>query len=124
MPVNISETADGKVIEVEVNGKLTAADYDLFVPLTEERIRQYGKISMIIVLTDFHGWEAAALWDDLKWDVKHFTDLERLAVVGDRQWQKGVSAFCRPFTSAEIKYFDWSEREAARSWAGETAPDS
>ena len=117
MTANIVESNDGQLIEVELIGKLTDADYDRFVPLTEERINQHGKIRMIVVLTEFHGWDGAALWEDIKWDVKHFNDIERLAVVGDSQWEKGVAVFCRPFTTAKIKYFDLANLDEARKWA-------
>ena len=65
---------------------------------------------------DFHGWNAGALWDDLKFDLKHFSDIERLAIVGDKAWEKGMSVFCRPFTTATIRYFDRSAIEDARQW--------
>lgn len=65
-------------------------------------------------IVDFHGWEGAALWDDIKFDLKHFSDIERLAMVGDRGWEKGMSLFCRPFTTAKICYFD--ESKADEGW--------
>jgi hypothetical protein len=70
-------------------------------------------------MTDFHGWEAAALWDDIKFDVQHFADIERLAMVGDRQWERGMAAFCRPFTTAAIRYFDAAHVDEARRWLNE-----
>jgi phosphoketolase len=41
-------------------------------------------------LTGFHGWEAGALWDEIKLDIRHFADIERLAVVGDKKWEHGM----------------------------------
>lgn len=116
MTVAIQEKQDGKVIEVAINGKLSEADYEQFVPTTESRIEQFGKVSMLVILNDFHGWDAAALWDDLKFDFKHFNHIDRLALVGDTKWEKGMAMFCRPFTSAEIKYFDRGDLQAAQLW--------
>ena len=116
MTVAIYEKQAGKVIEVEINGKLVHADYEEFVPMTESAIKQFGKVSMLVILNDFHGWDATALWDDLKFDFKHFNDIERLGLVGDAKWEKGMSVFCRPFTSAEIKFFTPDQLDAARSW--------
>jgi len=48
--------------------------------------------------------EAGALWEDVKFDLKHFADLERLAMVGDKKWQHGMAMFCTPFTQATIRY--------------------
>lgn len=116
MSFEITEIAEGKVIEVALTGKLTREAYEEFVPLTEQRIRQFGRIRMLVILHDFHGWNAGAIWEDIKFDVKHFNDIERLAIVGESKWEKGMTVFCRPFTTARIKYFDHSEIDAARQW--------
>jgi len=119
MSFEVTEIAEGKVIEVALSGKLTKEAYEEFVPLTEKRIQQFGKVRMLVILHDFHGWDAGALWEDVKFDVQHFNDIERLAIVGDSKWEKGMAVFCRPFTTAKIKYFDQSEIEAARQWIQE-----
>lgn len=116
MSFQVTEIAEGKVIEVALTGKLTKESYEEFVPLTEQRIKQFGKIRMLVILHDFHGWDAGALWEDIEFDVKHFNDIERLAIVGETKWEKGMAVFCRPFTTAKIKYFDHSDIEAARQW--------
>jgi hypothetical protein len=67
-------------------------------------------------MIDFHGWNTGALWEDIKFGLKHFMDIERIAMVGDKKWEKGMSAFCKPFTTAKIRYFDPSQVEEARTW--------
>lgn len=110
---------DGRVLEVAVSGKLTHADYEHFIQAFERLVKRYGKIRVLFEMSDFHGWEMAALWDDIKFDVKHFSDIERLAMVGDKRWEQGMAAFCRPFTTATIRYFDQSQIDEARSWLTE-----
>ena len=119
MSFRVTEIADGKIIEVELTGKLSKEAYEQFVPLTEQRIQQYGKVRMLVVLNDFHGWDAGALWEDTKFDVKHFNDIERLALVGESKWEKGMATFCRPFTTAKIEYFDLAQLDDARRWIQE-----
>lgn len=116
MSFEVVETAIGNVIEVHVTGKLTKEAYEAFVPMTEEKIREFGKIRFLVVMHDFHGWSAGALWEDLKFDLKHFSHIERLAIVGESKWEKGMTVFCRPFTTAKIKYFDLADLEQAREW--------
>jgi len=70
-------------------------------------------------MTGFHGWEAGALWDDIKFDVKHFADIERLAMIGEKKWQHGMATFCKPFTKANIRYFDHAKAADARLWLNE-----
>src|SRR6202049_2479843 len=103
MPVTMQEEAGGKGLVVTLSGKTAKQDYEHFVPEVERLIRQHGKIRMLVRLRDFHGWTLGALWEDIKFDLKHFADIERLALVGDRKWEAGMAVFCRPFTTATIR---------------------
>ena len=116
MGVEIHEDAEGKVLVVRASGKLTKEDYEHFVPEVERLIQQHGKIRMLFDMHDFHGWNAGALWADTKFAFKHFSDIERLAVVGEKAWEHGMAVFCRPFTKAEVRYFDRSEADQADTW--------
>ncbi|HEV3118902.1 MAG TPA: STAS/SEC14 domain-containing protein [Gemmataceae bacterium] len=119
MSVTLHEAAGGKILVVNLSGKLTKEDYEHFVPEVERLIRQHGKIRMLVQMQDFHGWTVSALWEDIKFDLKHFNHVERLAFVGDRKWEAGMAAFCRPFTAARIRYFDESQIEEAFQWIAE-----
>ncbi len=116
MAIEVTEKNNGKVLEVRASGKLLHEDYQQFVPAFERLLRQHGKIRVLFEMSDFHGWKAGALWDDIKFDLKHFTDIERLAMVGDRKWEKGMSVFCKPFTTAKIRYFDRAQVADAHAW--------
>lgn len=119
MPVKLNETNNGRFLEVEASGKLTHEDYQQLVPKLEEALKIHGKARILFQMRDFHGWEGAALWDDMKFGLKHFSDIEKLAMVGDKKWEKGMSVFCRPFTRAQIRYFDSKAVEEARLWVAE-----
>jgi hypothetical protein len=116
MPIQLIETSGGKLLEVRVSGKLSHEDYQHFVPEFERLVKKNGKIRVLFEMEGFHGWEGGALWDDIKFDLQHFSDLERLAMVGDKKWEKGMSVFCKPFTTAQIRYFDRAAITEARAW--------
>ena len=116
MSISLQEEDGGGVLEVHVSGKLTKEDYASFVPEVDRMIAAHGKVSILFGMHDFHGWKAAALWEDTKFAVNHFSDIERLAVIGEKRWQKGMTTFCLPFTKAEIRYFDHDHEAEARLW--------
>ena len=116
MAVELLEDHDGKVLTVRTSGKLAAEDYHQFVPRIERSINKHGQVRVLFDMREFHGWTLPALWEDIKFDLKHFKDIERLAMVGDRTWEKWMATFCRPFTSADIRYFDQSEADQAHEW--------
>lgn len=117
MSIKMEELADGKVLDVHISGKLATEDYQHFVPEVERLIAKNGKVRMVVEMENFHGWRAGALWQDIKFDLKHFSDIDRLAMVGEKKWQKAMSQFCRPFTTAKIQYFEHSAIAEARQWA-------
>lgn len=118
MAIKLTEKNDGKMLEIQVSGKLTHEDFQHFVPEFERLVKQHGKIRVLFDMVNFHGWEAAALWDEIKFDLKHFKDIERLAMVGNKTWEKWMAGFCKPFTTAEVRFFDPTQYAEGRVWLG------
>ncbi len=114
--VKLSEINDGKVLEIQLTGKLSKEDYARFLPAVERLVKTHGKIRILVAMHDFHGWTAGGLWQDIKFDTKHFRDIERIAMVGETKWQHGMAVFCKPFTAAEIRYFEHGAVDQARAW--------
>jgi hypothetical protein len=108
-----------KVLGFKMSGKLHDADYKTFEPLVDAAIAKQGKIRMLAQFHDFHGWDLHALWDDIKFSTKHCTQIERIALVGDKKWEEWMAKVCKPFTMAKIRYFDASQLQDAWKWLGE-----
>jgi hypothetical protein len=119
VPVELKEFNDGKLLEVHLTGKLVTEDYETLVPAVERLVKQHGKMRLLVEMRDFHGWTAGALWEDTKFALHHFRDIERLAIVGEAKWEKGMATFCKPFTTAEVRYFDHTQADEARAWVAE-----
>jgi len=122
MSVVLQEEHGGQVLYVHLTGKLTEDDYKRFTPEFERLIGEHGKIRVLMRMDDFHGWSAAALWEDIKLDFRHFSDVERIAMISDRAWEEGMAYFCKPFTTAEVRYFGHHEEDRARQWIVEGLP--
>ena len=116
MPIQIKEENDGKTVVINVSGKLVTADYEHLVPEFERLVEVHGKLHLLFDMTDFHGWTAGAVWEDTKFALYHFGDIDRLAMVGEKKWQEGMATFCKPFTTATVKYFDHAAISEARKW--------
>jgi len=119
MSISLREEAAGRVLIIRLGGKLTKDDYERFTPEVERLIHRHGKIRLMVQMHDFHGWTLSALWDDIKFDVKHFAHIERLALVGESKWEEGMAAFCAPFTAATVRYFDDAKSAESLTWINE-----
>ena len=103
----------------KLSGKLHDEDYQHFVPIVEAAIARHGKVRILSDFEDFQGWDLHALWDDTKFSTKHCADVEKVALVGDRVWEKWMAKVCQPFTRAKIQYFDVKEIGQAWAWLAE-----
>lgn len=109
-------TPSEKVLSFKLSGKLHDEDYKQFVPLVDTAIGKEGKVRLLAQFHDFHGWDMKALWDDIKFSTTHCTKIERIALVGEKSWEKWMANVCKPFTMAKIRYFNATELDAAKAW--------
>lgn len=122
MPTTLNWNPTLGTLEVTVSGKLAKDDYERLGPKFDQFIKQYGPLRVLVSLEDFHGWTTGGLWEDVKFDFRHYRDLERLAIVGEKSWHEGMAWFCKPFTQAKIRYFENFEIDDARRWLTKEAP--
>jgi hypothetical protein len=113
-------TGSDQVLGFRLSGKLHDEDYQKFVPLVDAAVARSGKVRLLAQFHDFQGWDLHALWDDIKFSTTHCTKIDRIALVGEKTWEKWMAKVCKPFTMAKIKYFDAAEVDAARAWLQET----
>jgi hypothetical protein len=113
---HVDESVHDKFLEVDLHGRLTRADYETFVPEIEKQILNRGTIRLLVTMHNFHGWNAWALWEEIKWDAQHFNDIQRVAIVGEKSWQKWMTGICQQFTTASVRYFTPDQLDQAREW--------
>jgi SpoIIAA-like len=112
-------STDGNVIWVKVSEKLTKEDYTDLTASWEKMIAAHGKMRLVFDMQDFHGWEPAAAWDDLKFSVTHSSQVERIAMIGDKKWEEWATRMGAVLTAAQVRYFDSSQRDEAQRWIRE-----
>jgi hypothetical protein len=118
MPLDIKQERDD-IATVHASGELKEADYQRFTAEFERLARQNGKLRILFDMTGFEGWSGGALKKEVEFDSKHFEQIERLAAVGEKKWEQGLIRLAKPFTQADIRYFDRSELAAAQEWLRE-----
>ncbi len=106
----------GDVAVLRVSGVLAKSDYAKVMPQLEEQLAVHDKVRVMVVLDDFSGWTPSGLLEELKLDVSHRKDFEKVAVVGDKSLEELGTKITRPFFSGEVHYFDKQERDEAEEW--------
>lgn len=75
------------------------------------------KVKVLIDETELNGWEPRAVWDDFKLGLKHGNEFEKIAIYGNKDWQKKAAKIGGWFISGEVKYFD--NYDDAIAWLNE-----
>lgn len=116
--IEIEHSTEEKLVTIRAIGQLSAKDYDQAIPELEEAIRKSGgNLNAVIALEGLEGMDVGALWKDLKFDVEHYDDFRRLAIVGASGLSKAGAQAGRLLTSAEVEFFETGDIEHARHWA-------
>ena len=115
--IEILTTEYPDTMGIRLSGELKASDYDKIIPVIEYKIDIHGKINLYCELGELKSIEVAAIWKDLKFDVRHFSDFRRVAIVGHKSWMDWATQFTKPFTSAKVRYFDTYDKHEAMAWA-------
>lgn len=108
-----------KTLELHVHGKLEEQDYGLFKPHAEATIEENGELNLIVTIPHELHFTAGTLWEDLKFDAARFDDVGRIALVGDESAHDCLETIAKPFTRAEVRFFDDHSIDAAREWASQ-----
>ena len=107
---------EDNIFAVRVSGRLTHKQYQEFLPELNALIKHYGKISLLIELDQFEGAELTAMKDDMDFGLANQEKFEKIAIVGDKLWERWGVALGKPFIDADMKYFDKRESQDAWDW--------
>jgi len=114
--LEVMDESRGNLLWLKASGKLTHADYAaVLIPRLEAVIREHGRARVLFQMDpDFQGWELGALWDDVKFDLKHLKDFEKVAVVGANRWVTAAMKLFAHLMRGEVKTF--LPEQLAEAW--------
>lgn len=109
-----------RTLELGLVGTLDKKDYEQFTPYAEAAIEEHGKVNFLIHVPEKPRFTPAALWEDLKFDVSHYSDVGRVALVSSDESKEWLATIAKPFTRADVRFFEAESIDAARQWAAGT----
>jgi hypothetical protein len=109
------------VLGFTAKGTLTANDYkSVIIPAVEALFSRQGKVRFLYHLgEDFSGFEAAAVWDDMKLGLKHLAGWERVALVSDVEWIRAAVKVFGLVIPGHVRLFHNRELAEATRWVSE-----
>jgi hypothetical protein len=74
------------------------------------------KLKWYFEVENFENWETKGVWDEMKFDYAQSNVFEKIALIGDKDWEKWMKDLMKPFGPDEMKFFDLSEKDEAMEW--------
>ena len=114
------ELEAGDLLVAKINGELVQKELHQFQTEIAPVIQASGKLSFLVILQDFGGWETAKGWEDTSFADANDQYLSRFALVGEEQWRDQTLMFTLAgMRSIDIEYF--SAEAEARAWLADSA---
>src|SRR3954462_305642 len=81
------------VYRIDLTGVLQEHEFLAMQRLLAAELDGANRIRLLVMLTEFEGWERTATWRDLTFYVRHGNDIKRIAIVGDDRWRAEALMF-------------------------------
>jgi hypothetical protein len=109
---------DRSILLISPDGPLERADFEQLTKEIDPFIAANGKlVGVMIHAKSFPGWDSfGALVSHLRFVADHHRQIERIAAVTDSGFLKIVPRIATHFVQADIRHFDFHEKERALAW--------
>ncbi len=112
----IFKETGGTHMVLDVTGRLSREDYEKLVPRLEKAMEEHGHRRCLIALHDFEGWTMGGLWQELRFDLRHRKDFDRVAVVGESKLAEYATRLTAPFFGGQVRFFPQERAAEATQW--------
>lgn len=115
LSIGIDRLGNEFILTLKATGKLTHEDYEIINPMIDSALNgvTQPRIKAYIDGSELEGWELRAAWDDFKLGLKHGGEFDKIAIFGNKKWQKFTSRIGSWFLSGDVKFFENSDEALA-----------
>jgi hypothetical protein len=103
-------------LSIKATGSVTKSDYDQLLPLIQKLVQAQGDIRLLLDLTEFQGENIDALKKDLTLGQDLSGKVEKMAIVGDKKWEKWTTKLMDSFSAKGAEFFKNADIDYAWTW--------
>ena len=107
----------GGLFTAKVSGKLKKSEIEQGQRAAIDVMRTGAKVRFLIIAEDFQGWDNEGDWGDISFQMKYDAQIEKIALVGEKEWKDLVSIFVgKGLRSVDIRYYQPAQLALAQAW--------
>jgi hypothetical protein len=114
--LSYKEYDNAQAVEIVLEGRISTQEFEALAERLEAFIARHGRVRVLEIVRDFEGMDASALWEDIKFSLRHLKDFSRCAIVANPNTRHLWSSLVAPFMSCDVEHFPPGEEDAARDW--------
>ena len=117
MPITMQHEG-ANIYRLNMSGRLVKSEFDRVQESLAAEIGRIGPVRLLVVLSQFTGWDKDPNWGDLGFYVAHGDKIDRIAIVGDEKWRSETLMFASAdLRRAPVEFFSSQDAlDAARTW--------
>ncbi|CAG37234.1 SpoIIAA family protein [Desulfotalea psychrophila] len=105
------------LLTVKLIGQLEPSVYENFSKELDSYFASAEPVHLLLDLRDFNGWQGlAGVIEHLHLVIQHRHVPKKIAIVGNKKWQKLAERIFSKFISAEVQYFEETRADSAQTW--------
>ena len=106
------------ILILEPTGSLESSDFEKLAGEVDPYIVEKGPLNGLMIYTkSFPGWDSfAAFLSHMKFVKNHHQKIHKIAAVTGSGFLSIMPQVARHFIQAEIRHFDYDDKEAALDW--------
>jgi hypothetical protein len=110
------EESSGNILGFKIVGDITEKQKERICKKLEKRIKEFGKIRVLLVVETDANIDAESLFFNLNFTLGYADNIERMAIVRGKAWEETWIGLFGLFSHIRTEYFDRSERKEAWNW--------
>ena len=107
----------GRYLELKMTGVLKHEDLEEASEMVDDKLEELENAHLLVDMRRYEGAEDfKTLWEEFKLVTSNRNSIEKIAIVGDLDWQKLATLIVSPFTRAKERFFESDEMDEALKW--------
>ncbi|MEZ5125259.1 MAG: STAS/SEC14 domain-containing protein [Thermoleophilia bacterium] len=104
--IEVIPGSSGNVLGYKVSDDVTKDDYAILDPAVEAAVKEHGSVRLLLDLTAFR-WEKIDAWaSDFAFGRTFKQNIDKMAIVGDRRWERYLAKVAGRFYAKEARFFE------------------
>lgn len=112
----ISFELAGHIVGIMVNKDVDKEYLDEIHGIIEEKLKEYDSINLFCEIMPDNAIPVKSFIENIKFKFDHSEQIQKLAVVTDRAWVRGLMDVDNFFVSTHVKSFELKDRMEAIQW--------